>query len=439
MKAIHPRPGQAPRGSAALAWLAALAAGGAALATGCAGKARNDAATPASAKVEEVEMEPIKLQGVKGPDGVQHVVTYDATELFEQGGAALSEKRYDDAVAAYERLLKEFPSETQYTKAALYNQGLAYQGKKDYPTAIAKFQQLVAGFAGTSDAKDAQFQIGASYAEMGNWPTSAALFAQILERKDLTADDKIEAMARRGFAQFQLHDYDTAERTFSSVLWYFRSIEHDERLQTDFYLGLAKYHLGEIPHEHFRAVPLRLPEKQMAIDMEEKARLLLVAQRQYIETIKLGNPQWASASGYQIGSLYEEFYDAFMHAPIPPELLGEANQEKREVYYEELRKRIRILLEKALKTHEQNLLMLERLGVQNEWRDKSKLAFANLQKMLDPTFKFEFADPSSPAPSAAPAPPTPAAPDGRSGAPDPDRERKEKARPPAGTPERQIL
>ena len=39
--------------------------------------------------------------------------------------------------------------------------------------------------------------------------------------------------------------------------------------------------------------------------------------------------------------------------------------------------------------------MLERLGVQNEWRDKSKLAFAKLQKMLDPSYKFEFADPTS--------------------------------------------
>jgi len=165
--------------------------------------------------------------------------------------------------------------------------------------------------------------------------------------------------------------------------------------------------------------------------------LLLVAQRQYIETIKLGNPQWASASGYQIGSLYEEFYDAFMHAPIPPELLGQANQEKLEVYYEELRKRIRILLEKALRTHEQNVLMLERLGVQNEWRDKSKLAFANLQKMLDPTFKFEFADPSTPAPAATPAPPTPQAPGGRGeGGDSSERDRKEKARP--GN-DRQIL
>ena len=97
----------------------------------CAGKGRNDVATPQAAKVEEIEMEPIKLQAVKGPDGVQHVETYDATELFERGGAALSEKRYDDAISAYEHLLKEFPTEIKYTKAALYNQGLAYQGKKD--------------------------------------------------------------------------------------------------------------------------------------------------------------------------------------------------------------------------------------------------------------------------------------------------------------------
>src|SRR5262249_34837245 len=91
---------------------APLAALAAVAAAGCAGKSRSDAATPATApQVQEVEMEPIKLQGVKGPDGVQHVVTYDATELFEQGGAALSEKRYDDSVAAYEHLLKEFPAE----------------------------------------------------------------------------------------------------------------------------------------------------------------------------------------------------------------------------------------------------------------------------------------------------------------------------------------
>ncbi|HVZ71924.1 MAG TPA: tetratricopeptide repeat protein [Polyangia bacterium] len=386
-------------------------------ALGCAGKARDDVATPGTPPVQEVEMDPIKLHGVKGPDGVQHVETYDATELFERAGAALSDKRYPDAIRDYERLLKEFPTETRYTKAALYNCGLAYQGAKDWPNAIARLDQLAKQYPGTSDAKDALFQIGATYAEMGNWPTSATMFAELLQRSDLTSDDKIEAMARRGFAQFQLRDFETAERTFKQTVWYFQSIEKEERLQTDFYLGLVKYHLAQIPHEKFRAAPLRLPDKQMAIDLEEKCRLLLVAQRAYIDAMKLGNPQWASASGYQVASLYEELYDAFVHAPIPPDLLTEENAEKREVYYEELRKKIRVLLEKSLRWNEQNLLMIERLGIDNEWRDKSKLAYAKLQKMLDPSFKVEFADPNAPATPAAPkdAPPTPTAPDGRPG------------------------
>jgi tetratricopeptide (TPR) repeat protein len=401
--------------------------------------------------VTEYEMEPIKIQAVKGPDGV-HIESFDAAELFEQGGAALSEKRYDDAIQAYDRLLKEF-GDSRYIKAALYNCGLAYQGKKDWQGAIARFKALTDQYAATPDAKDAQFQIGASYAELENWPTSAEVFAQILQRKDLTADDKIEALGRRGFAQFKLKDLDTAERTFKSALAYFHQIEVEERLQTDFYLGLCEYHLGEIPHERFRAIPLRLPEKQMGIDLDEKARLLLFAQRQYIDTIKLGNPQWASASGFQIASLYEEFYDAFVHAPVPPELLGSANDEKRQVYFEELRKKIRVLLEKSLQVHEQNLLMMERLGVQNEWRDKSKLAFAKLQRLLDPTAAVEIPPgPASAAPPASPAgPPLPAAPGARPGvapvpapgvpdpSPQPAPKSDPKPHPPATGPIRQIL
>jgi TolA-binding protein len=404
----------------------------------CAGKGKNDVAVvPPGTPVEQIEMDPIKIHAVKGPEGT-HLETYDVAELFEVAGKELSDKKFAEAVRDYDRLLKEFP-DTRYTKAALYNGGLAYEGLKDWQTAIARFQKLATDHADSSDAKDAQFQIGACYAELGNWPTSATIFAEILQRKDLNADDKIEAMARRGFAQFQLKDLDTAERTFQSTVWYVNSILTEERLETDFYVGLARYHLGQITHERFRAIPLRLPEKQMGIDMEDKARLLLAAQRQYIETIKLGNPQWAAASGYQVGSLYEEFYDAFIHAPIPDQLQGETNQEKREVYYEELRKKIRILLEKSLRTHEQNLAMLERLGVQNEWRDKSKVAFAKLKQMLDPSYKFEFADPSTAGTPTAtpPAPPTPTPPVGRPTDAAPTvRDPKDH---PSQLPERQIL
>jgi TolA-binding protein len=400
--------------------------------------------SPSQGPVTQYEMEPIKITAVNGPEGL-HVEAYDAAELFEQAGKALSEKRFDDAIRAYDRVLKEF-QDGRYTRAALYNAGLAHQGRKDWQGAIARFKALVEGYSDSSDAKDGLFQLGATYAETTNWPASAQIFAQLLERKDLTSDDRLEALARRGFAQFQVKDLDTAERTFRSAVLFFHQIETAERLETDFYLALAMYHLGQVSHERFRAVSLRLPEKQMGVDLDEKARLLLASQRQYIDTIKLGNPGWASASGFQIGSLYEELYDSFIHAPVPPELLRPDAHEKLDVYYEEVRKKIRVLLEKSVRTHQANLLMMERLGVTNEWREKSKLAFAKVQQLLDPSYRAEFQSPvQGPGVPVLAAPPIPPAPASRGGGQEPpapatqgEENRVPKLRTPEG-PVRQIL
>jgi hypothetical protein len=153
-------------------------------------------------------------------------------------------------------------------------------------------------------------------------------------------------------------------------------------------------------------------------DLDLKATLLLQAQRSYIETIKYGNPAWASAAGFQVGSLYEELYDSFIRAPIPPEIKGEA----REVYQEELHKKIRVLLEKSMRWQRENLLMIERLGVNTDWAEKSKLAYTKLLRLLEPKLPGEPAD--SPAPAAAPdkppalPPPTPPAPPHRGEVPD---------------------
>ena len=78
----------------------------------CAGKAKNDVAV-GPPPVEHIEMDPIKISAVKGPDGV-HLETFDVAELFEHAGKALAEKRYDDAIVGYELLLKEFAGNNKY-------------------------------------------------------------------------------------------------------------------------------------------------------------------------------------------------------------------------------------------------------------------------------------------------------------------------------------
>src|SRR5262245_3273011 len=104
-----------------------------ALVSACAGKAKNDVAV-GPPPVEHIEMDPIKITAVKGPDGV-HLETLDIAELFEHAGKALAEKRFDDAIAAYELLLREFPGEGKFRLPSLYNEGLCHQGKKDWAKA----------------------------------------------------------------------------------------------------------------------------------------------------------------------------------------------------------------------------------------------------------------------------------------------------------------
>lgn len=394
-------------------------------ASACATTANQNRGTEQGAgPVTQLEMDPIKIEATSSADGVR-IDAFDAPELFEYAGKALSDKKWDDAVSTYQKLLKNFP-DSSYARPSLYNMGLAQIGKKDWPAAIESFRTLSERYPTHVDAKDSLFQLGACYAEQGNWPASAEVFARILDRGDLNADDRIEAIARRGFAQFNLNDFDTAEKTFRLAMVYKQKIENEERLSTDFYLAFSQYHLGQVYHQRFRKAELRLPEAQLDRDLEEKAHLLLTAQRAYIDTIKFGNPGWASAAGFQVGSLYEELYDAFMNVPIPSELNGEAKQ----VYREELQKKIRILLEKSLRWQRENLLMVERLGVATDWAEKSKLAYTKLLKLLDPDTRAPADDilrtPSSPAPRSSP-PPIPQAPS-RGGvepsdvppAPDPD-------------------
>jgi tetratricopeptide (TPR) repeat protein len=345
------------------------------------------------------EMEPIEIHATKGAAGIQ-IESYDAEELFEQAGAALSQSRHDDAVRLYDKLLARF-AESSFARPSMYNRGLALRDKKDWPAAVDAFKAMVEKYPTHADSKDALFQLGACHAELKNWPASGEVFVRLLDRPDLTADDRVEAMARRGFAQFSLGDLDAAEKTFRATLAYKRKIETEERLATDFYLAFSQYHLGEINHQRFRAIALRLPDTQMERDLDQKASLLLLAQRAYIDTIKYGNPAWASAAGFQVGSLYEELYDSFMQAPVPPNLEAEALS----VYRDELHKKIRVLLEKSVRWYRENLLMVERLGVDTDWAAKSKLAYAKLMRLLDPNAPL-----ADPMPVLKPAPRPPAVP-----------------------------
>jgi tetratricopeptide (TPR) repeat protein len=344
---------------------------------------------------QRVTMEPLVFEAQKS--GAVEIV--DAAGLFERGGAAFGEKLFADAAALYDQLVERFP-DSRYVTPALYNAGLALEAKNDPAGAAERYRRLIARGAPTSDLLDAAFRLGAVYEAQKNWAAAAEDYAQVLERKDLTNSDRAEAMSRRGVAQFNLKDLGAAERTLRDVLAFVRAHETEERLDTDYFVGMAAFYVGEIAHEQYRLLPVRLPEKQMERDLEAKARMLLQAQARYVDAMKVRNPDWATAAGFQIASLYREFYDDLVGAPVPPELSGEA----REVYLEELKKQVRTLLQKAISVHEKNVLMAARVGVQNDWVRRSNEQMEELRKLLVPG---PTAPPATPPPPPVEPPPLP--------------------------------
>lgn len=328
-------------------------------------------------------MDPVQITATK-KDGQLQVDAYDAEELFDRASQAYSQKRLDEAFANYQQLLKSFAQSPQ-AKAAKYNLGLVLQDKGEWAKAAAQFKTFIEAYADTPDAKDAYFQMGISLAEAKEWAGSEQVFISLADRKDLTADDRVEALTRRAVARFNLEDLDTAESILKEVFFYKRRLEttNEERLETDYFLALAQLMLGEISHKRSNAVGLRWPESQMKKDLEEKAKQLLEARRRYIDAVRYGNARIASMAAYQIGMLFQEFYDQVMAVP-PPQELGAARQtEERGVYKEELRAKLRIVLEKALRGHEHNIELFERLGVETEWVTKSRSAIDRLRQLLE--------------------------------------------------------
>jgi len=286
--------------------------------------------------VTEYEMDRSRSRR-QGPDGVTWK-SFDATELFEARWLGPVRQALRRRHRRLRSPAQEF-SDSRYTKAALYNCGLAHQGKKE-GSGDPLFKVIIDHYEATPDAKDRAVPDRRVVRRARELADLGGGLRQILQRKGLTAGrDHIEALGRRGSPQFKLKDLETAERTFRRRWPNFQQIEvRGAPARPTFLSRLCKYHLGEIPTSGSRRFPAATREAD-GLDLEEKARRCCSlsaststpSSRQCPVGLRLG---------FQIASLYEEstrpsFTRPFLRA-------GRRRHDgKRQIYFEELRKKIR--------------------------------------------------------------------------------------------------
>lgn len=336
----------------------------------------------AGGSAQALDMEPLTLEvrRTAGQDAGFAIDALDAPSLFADGGQAIDEDRFADAARSYDRLVTLFPT-SAYVPPALLNAALSYEGLGRYADAIARYRRLLDEHGETKERRAALIGVAACYAETNRWPASIEVLEQALQRTDLSLNERVEAMARRALALFEIGDVKTAEAGFRQTVAYHQANQEQERLESRYFLGLSRFYIGHIAHRRFREAPLRTT--QLKQDLEAKAQAFVATQALYVDSIKVQNAAWATASGYHIGSLYREMYDAVLSAPLPPEL-GQPPlaTEKRLAYIGLVKDEMRVLLEKAKSILEDNVVMAERVGVRNGWVDRSGEQLAQIERML---------------------------------------------------------
>jgi TolA-binding protein len=330
---------------------------------------------------EQVHMDPIVVH--TQPDPLTGLEGYDAEQLMEVGRQQMAAEAWDRAVAVFERLLAEFPT-SDYVASALYNTGLCLEHLAEWAQAADRYQRIIDGFAGGETARDAHFRKALMMGKLERWEDVANTFWAIRQLPGLSTLDELEARVGQGVGMFMQGDYATAESEFRGALSFYEDKKKGEFLPAEYWVGQSRFYLGEIYAREMEAIRLSAPaaaEKEwvemMGAELEKKCDLLLRAQNNFIRTIRVGHHGWATAAGFRIGSLYERLYDDLIQVPVPPEL----SEEQQQVYREELKKRVEVLVTKAIKVYEMSLEMAERIGQKNEWVDKTSRSLERMKQL----------------------------------------------------------
>lgn len=323
-----------------------------------------------------IQFEPITIVGT--PEGVALSSMNDA-ELYATGEAAMGGGDNVKAVMRFERLADFFP-DSKYRPDALFKAGTLLERMHDYSGALGRFLEASKAYGEKLEGGEARFKAADQYYFLGDYDAAIALLEPLSYATYMPGVRHAEADTKRAICLFMADHLDEAEKILRTVLQQIQDeLKDDTR---DGYLpSQAQFYLAEIFRKHFLSMkldPVSRTQPQLMEDLEYKAQMLLSAQGHYLRTIRFGHPEWATASGYRIGELYQDLYEEMSEAKPPPDL----NQEEVEVYRGELRDRIRVLVTKAIDAYEQTLATAERVGATNPFVGQTRVQLDKMKTLL---------------------------------------------------------
>ncbi len=335
-------------------------------------------ATAGCATERVVQMDPLTFTVVDQGDG-KSVEALDPEILFGDGNRAFEAQDFALAAKKYALLVDKFPA-SRFAVVAGYNAGLALEKSGRPREAIPRYQAVAAKTAGSKDAQDALFRIAACAETLEDWKSMWDIGNQLVAPyfKDVGLPDRIAALAVRGRAAEGLGNLALAERDYRAALELYQKNLGVPALDMSPFVSLAQFRIAEIYRDLFASIHFKLPPDRMARDLEDKSNFFLMSQNGYLRVLRLHHSEWAVIAGYRLGALYEVMYEDMLAAEVPTDL----TQEEIEIYYDELKGKIRPLLERAIDIYERNLRLGQRFGKRDDWMKKTEASLARLKDVL---------------------------------------------------------
>jgi tetratricopeptide (TPR) repeat protein len=335
-----------------------------------------------------VQLPPVEVQGDA------RLARMNDEELFTEGTAAAARNDFAHAAEAFGRLVDAFPK-SPHRHDALMQAGLAEEKLALWDRAKAHFGELAEPDHGTGDALEASFRLAEVLYQLADYDAAAKLLARIAARTELPLEVRIQVRVQQGICELETGALDTGEDTLRSATILYQGAPRPEDLD-GYYPAQAEFFLGEVYRLREEAVTLDPDQsaEQLGDELEHKAELLLSAQGHYLYAIRVGNSYWATAAGAQVGAMYETLYRYLAGAPVPKELTAE----EASVYRDEVKKKIRVLLEKAISVYESTLEAADRLGTQGPFVARAREELEKLKALLNTDEPLPATPPRKPGP-----------------------------------------
>jgi len=298
----------------------------------------------------------------------------DAT-LFDAGTRAFQGGDFEKAGQYFDRLWQSFPASPNRVPA-LWNAGLSQERMGRWSDALERYLEYIK----YKPEPEAVLHAALAEHQLGRLDDAAKRLHALSQRPGLASLTKASALLQEGVCRVENGARADGELLLRAALDLYDSLAHEEAVDPSL-PAQAEFWLGEAYRGSFLALqldPSIMDEKALGDAIETKAQFLLSAQGHYLRCIRRGDGEWATAAGFRIGELYEVFHDELTGAPLPRGL----TEDQRAIYQAELRKKVRNLVQKAIRIYEETLSVAQRTGAQNAYVEKTQAALERMRRLL---------------------------------------------------------